>query len=705
MLLKILLVADSTSDSLLIKDKLTGYIVVVATDKSEALDLIEKHNDIDLALIDLDMPEMEGFRLLELLNSNERYKGLRTIILTGQDEPENELKGLELGAVDYIRKPVHTETLLARIKVHADFFRMKRALELKLQEQSQALQESERSKSVVLSHLPGLAYRCSYDRDWTVQYASIGCLKLTGYPPESLLYNRDLSFNDLIAPEYREDIWNEWLRVLPKRQTFKYEYEIITASGQRKWVLELGEGIYNSKGDVEAVEGIVIDITDRKAIEEALKYSNEHDSLTGLHNQSYLVSLLNSDARDKDSGKRAVVGINLSKIQSLTVKYGFHYTQNLIRKLVDALTYHCTDSRQLFSTYGNQFVFYVKGYRDKDELISYCEAVSDTLTSLLTIERIDGGIGIVEINPEEGLDAASILKNLLVAAEKALQKNDRDFGYCFYDKEIEAQVRRKNEIISELTAIAADSGSSSFFLVYQPILDLKSNRICGFEALARLKSDKLGLIPPSEFIPIAEEEKLIIPIGYKVIDHAFRFLNRLKEHGYEDINVSINLSVVQLLKNDFTDNLFDMIERMHVAPENIVFEITESVFCSDFEEINRVLGRLRAEGITIAIDDFGTGYSSLSRERELNIDYIKIDKSFIEKILMLGPNRAITGDIVSMAHKLNHYAIAEGVEHEKQMEYLQGCGCDKIQGYHVSKPLDEDKAIEFLEQTKSRQTE
>ncbi|HPT79470.1 MAG TPA: EAL domain-containing protein [Candidatus Atribacteria bacterium] len=705
MLLKILLVADSTSDCLLIKDKLTGYIVVIATDRHEALGLIEKHKDIDLVLVDLDMPEMEGFRLLEHLSSVEQYKGLRTIIMTGQDEPENELRGLELGAIDYIRKPIHTESLLARIKVHADFFRLKRALEQKLQEQSQALQESERRKSVVLSHLPGLAYRCSYDRDWTVQYASSGCLKLTGYPSESLLYNRDLSFNDLIAPEYREDIWNEWLRVLPKRQTFKYEYEIITAGGQRKWVLELGEGIFNSKGEVEAVEGIVIDITDRKAIEEALKYSNEHDSLTGLHNQSYLVNLLNNDSRDKNSGNRAVVGINLSKIQSLTVTYGFNYTQNLIKKLVAALADHCTDTRRLFSTYGNQFVFYIKGYRDRNELISFCEAVSNTLSSLLTIERIDGGIGIVEIDPEEGQDAVLILKNLLIAAEKALQRNDREFGYCFYDKDIEAEVRRKNDIISELTAVVTDEGSRSFYLVYQPILDLKSRRICGFEALARLKSDKLGHIPPSEFIPIAEEEKLIIPIGNKVIMYAFRFLNKLKEYGYKDIYVSINLSVVQLFKNDFVDSLFDMIKKMQVTPENIVFEITESVFCSDFDEINRILGRLRSAGITIAIDDFGTGYSSLSRERELNVDYIKIDKSFIDKILMLGPHRAITGDIVSMAHKLNHYAIAEGVEHEKQMEYLQGCGCDKIQGYFISKPLDEEKAIELLGQAKSRQTE
>ena len=140
-----------------------------------------------------------------------------------------------------------------------------------------ALNESERSKSVFLSHLPGLAYRCYYDREWTMQYVSDGCYSLTGYPPECLLYNRDLSYNDIISPEYRETLWNKWEQILAKREPFKHEYEIITATGEKKWVLELGQGVFDGKGEVEALEGIVLDISDRKAIEDALKYNNEHD--------------------------------------------------------------------------------------------------------------------------------------------------------------------------------------------------------------------------------------------------------------------------------------------------------------------------------------------------------------------------------------------------------------------------------------------
>jgi PAS domain S-box-containing protein len=154
-------------------------------------------------------------------------------------------------------------SLKTRIDVHVALLRARHGIE-------EALIESERSKSVFLSHLPGMAYRCNYDCEWTMQFVSAGCRELTGYPPESLLNNSEISFNSMIAPEYREPIRKEWDRIIAGRLPFNYEYEIITASGDRKWVLEKGQGVYNEQGEVVALEGIIIDISDRKAIENAL---------------------------------------------------------------------------------------------------------------------------------------------------------------------------------------------------------------------------------------------------------------------------------------------------------------------------------------------------------------------------------------------------------------------------------------------------
>ena len=274
----------------------------------------------------------------------------------------------------------------------------------------------------------------------------------------------------------------------------------------------------------------------------------------------------------------------------------------------------------------------------------------------------------------------------------------RDFEISFYDDELEATINRERDIVEALNAIVMDINTTDeLFLQYQPIINLSTDSIIGFEALARLRTEKYGLVSPLEFIPIAEKRKLIIPIGEMVLVKALRFLNKLKERGYDDIRVSINISVVELLNPDFINRFFDLIRHMQVNPRNIGIEITESVFITDSNSINHIIEKLKKAGLHIAIDDFGTGYSSLSREKELEVDSTKIDKYFIDRLLHTDLSKAITCDIISMSHKMGHTTIAEGVEDHVQLQYLREHGCDKVQGYLISKPLDEKDAIEFLD--------
>lgn len=565
-----------------------------------------------------------------------------------------------------------------------------------------SLKESERSKSVLLSHLPGLAYRCKYDHEWTMQFVSDGCMELTGYPVRSLLYNMEISYNDIIAPEYRELLWDEWKRILPEKLPLKYEYEIITADGKRKWVLEMAEGVFNDQNEVEALEGIIIDISDRKEIENNLRYRSEHDSLTGLHNWKYLEEFLIREENERSGSKRALLHINLSATQSITMIYGFHYTQEVIKKTAKALKVFCNDKTQLFNTHENRFVFYIKDYKDKNELYSFCKIILNTLESLLITERISGGIGVLEIDPFEKTDPDHILKKLLIASEKSANITDRYFNVCFYDVKMEGEIQREQNIKTELSRIASDRNDSTFFLQYQPILDLRTNQICAFEALARLNSGSLGRVSPLEFILIAEKTKLIIPIGLNIFLKSFSFLKKLEVNGYSSISVSVNVSAIQLLSEKFAAKLLRMINKEGVNPGNITIEITESTFSSNYQEINSILGDLKNVGLNVAIDDFGTGYSSLAREQELNIDCLKIDKYFIDKLVEVEHENALSADIISMAHKMGHYVVAEGVEHEKQMDYLIKNKCEMVQGYLISKPLDEKDAIEMLKKQSIR---
>ncbi len=823
MQLKILIVDDSTTDRLIIQSMLSEYHTVTAGDGVEALRIIKEQSDINLIILDLNMPNMDGFQVLESLRADKQYSRLRTIILTNYDELDNEIRGLKLGAVDYIRKPINMESLKIRIEVHSELLRVQKALERKLQNQEltidtifnqvpvgiaisngscitatdgngknminpvfekitgrskealnslswldishpderdnyvynlqrlkageiksfsmdtqivkpdgtaiwinliiaelalngdagksyiclvkdineqkkteNALLESERSKAILLSHLPGLAYRCAYDRDWTMQFVSEGCYKLTGYTAESLLFNRDLSFNDIIAPEYREKLWEEWKQILSKGQEFNYEYEIITAKGERKWVLEMGEGIFNSNNEVEALEGIIIDISDRKEIENYLRYNMEHDSWTALYNRTYLENMLNRDLKANSPSKKAVITINLSPIQTVTTANGFHYTQELMKNISDGLVMLSNDKRMLFKTYENLFAFYIKKYESTKELADFCQLIIGILKPLLGIERVGAGLGIFEINDDKILDADKILKDVLIASEKALSLYDGEIGYWFFDSSLEEQINRENEIKKELANIEISNDNGGLYLLYQPIYDLKKKCVCGFEALARLECKSLGLVSPLEFIPIAEKTKLIIPLGNKIITQALTFLKRLRELGYTDIEMSINVSINQFLKPGFSNSLKESINCLELPPEYISLELTESVFEANYQEINFILGELIESGLHIEIDDFGTGYSSLARVSELNVNCLKIDKCFIDSLLYQTPEQAITGDIISMAHKLGYSVIAEGVEHVKQFEYLINNGCDRIQGYLIDKPLDWESAVQLL---------
>lgn len=585
MSIKILIVNCSAAESLMIKDMLDEYNVLTACGSSEALQQVDQHPGIGMVILDLTVPCTEGFELLGYLKSNTRHGKLRVLIITNAGEPENEIKGLKLGAVDYIRRPVQEESLKARIEMH---------LELMRQEDSK-----------YNHHRQGLAFEAVF------QQAPLG----------------------------------------------------------------------------------------REEVESALRYCTERDRWTGLYNYDYMEHFLRNDIAKPVLGKRALISINLSAVQLLTMTYGLHYTQDLIKKIANLLKHYRTDRNLLFKTYENRFVFYVKNYRNRKEIIEFCKTIARTLEPVLTMERVNGGFGVYELdqNNNGDPDIDQILKKLLIASEKAVNTHDRDFGISFYDARMEAQINRESDIMRELAFIAGDINDKGLFLLYQPVLDLRLNTICGFEALARLKSDKLGLVSPLEFIPIAEKTKLIIPIGQKIFRMAFHFLKELKQIGYGTVRVFINVSVIQLLRDDFIDCLFERIQEMQINPETIGLEITESTFYSDRKKINEIIGELRETGMYIAIDDFGTGYSSLARASELNVDYLKIDKCFTDKLLLADPDRAAISDIVSMVYKLGCRAIAEGVEHEKQKQYLLDYGCDKMQGYLFSKPLDKKAAIESLQ--------
>lgn len=554
------------------------------------------------------------------------------------------------------------------------------------------LSESERSMAVLLENLPGLAYRCLNDRLWTMQFVSEGCLRLTGYSAESLLNNRELSFSDLIAPEYHELVWNRWQEALRTANHFELEYEIITATGKRKWVLEMGQGVFDAEGNIEALEGIIIDITDRKQHELQLKLISEIDLITGLPNRRALEGAIAQNGKN-GRAEGALVLFNLRRINIINSTYGYSFCESLLRTLTERLYKHCSEQVRLFQVAYGRFAFYITKSLALEELIEFSDAVIATFKEMAILNSCGCGIGIRVIEPGDD-QPETLIQNATVAAERA--DDTKPFACRFFDLELSAEIERQGKIEDLLLNIAQGGADDILFLEFQPILNPRARKIHGFEALARLEGGELGVIPPGEFIPIAEENQLIVPIGKKITELACRFVRNMKDRGYEGLTVFVNVSALQLAQDDYVDELFGIIQRTGIEPEELCLEVTESVFAQNYAAINQKFTVLRSSGVSIAIDDFGTGYSSLAMERELNVNCIKIDKSFIDRLSVLNDDQVIAGDIISMAQRLGHLVIAEGVETERQQDYLIRHNCDLVQGFLFSRPLSEADTIAFL---------
>jgi len=297
-------------------------------------------------------------------------------------------------------------------------------------------------------------------------------------------------------------------------------------------------------------------------------------------------------------------------------------------------------------------------------------------------------IGIT-VFPDDGNETNILLKNADTAMYSA--KYNGKAKYSFFNKNMSDIVVRRVEIEKGLRNALQNN---EFEIYYQPQIDIINNKIKGFEALLRWNNFELGRISPAEFIPVAEKSGLIIPMGDWIIKTTCLQNNLWKSKGYIYDTIAINLSAVQLQNDKFEENLKRIISETGVNPRFVELEITESILMKDFEKSVKLLTEIRDLGINIALDDFGTGYSSLSYLKQLPINTLKIDKSFIDNIATNEREKAIVDGIIQLAQKIDLDVIAEGVETKQQIKLLQSIGCNQIQGYYFSRPLPADEIEE-----------
>lgn len=553
----------------------------------------------------------------------------------------------------------------------------------KLISTQKSLLEIQRQKSIILENVPGMIYTSNLSLQ--MQYVSKGCEELTGYEAEHLLKNDNLSYCDLIK-NCKIEILEKRKDLIAQRKKYTDEYEIITADGTSKWVWEHGEGVYDDNGKLTALEGLIIDVTKRKEQEFKLTYLQEHNKITGLHNRYKFEEFM----KIFDENKAALLLLNLKKLNLLNLTHGYIYTDKLINEVAKKLKSIFPETCKLFHIAFDSFALVVNNYQTCDDLIEIGNKIIIIINDVINTKNINCCIGIVEINARN-IDNNEILKYALIAAE--YENPTSIFKVNIFNKEMEESIRRLEVLKDELSDCVKNEYDPRFSVIYQPIVDSFNGNIHAFEALARFNSNEYGSISPIEFISIAEQTQLIVQLGKKILNAAFEFQKYLSIHGKGNIVISVNVSAIQILREDFLDDLTFLIKKHGIQPYNICIEITESYFAENLNDLNEKFQVIRQLGFSIALDDFGIGYSTFARESELSIDCLKIDKSFVSKILDVGEKEIIISDIISMAHKLGHYVIAEGIEDKKQFQYLLENKCDYMQGYLFGKPATVDEVL------------
>ncbi|WP_433945150.1 putative bifunctional diguanylate cyclase/phosphodiesterase [Paenibacillus sp. SN-8-1] len=478
-----------------------------------------------------------------------------------------------------------------------------------------------------------------------------------------------------------------------KTDYFQAEYRLRQDSGRYNWYMGRGKALFNERGEVYRLAGSNTDIHKMKQVQEELHKLAYYDSLSGLPNRLYMLEDLDLFFREPE-GLAAIFFIDMDNFKFINDTLGHKSGDMLIRQVSQKLATLLPLEGMLYRLAGDEFVYFIKNMENKEAVLSIADKLIDKFKQPIRINssNIYATISIgVACYPEDGEDTEELLKNADVAMYRSKKAGKGVF--TMYNKTMHSALAERMIIDKHLrNALAQDE----FQLQYQPQMNVQTGRIVGFEALLRWHNPELGMVSPMLFIPVAEDSRTIISIGQWVMMTACTFMRRIHEMGHPDCRISVNISVIQMVQEDFVTMVLDILEDTGLTPQYLELEITESIFMESYEPIIHKLEILRSLGVRIALDDFGTGYSSLSYLKQLPISTLKIDKGFIDNLPEEDKNRSLTEAMIEIGHKMGLEVVAEGVESHEQLAYLKEHGCDLIQGYFLSKPVDEDKVEGLL---------
>jgi diguanylate cyclase (GGDEF)-like protein/PAS domain S-box-containing protein len=620
--------------------------------------------------------------------SPEEYKRLWETITSGGEwrgELHNKKKNGELYWASVTIVPVKDAegTITHLLGVQEDITERKRAEE--------ALRESEEKYRDLVENMSEVLY--ALDKDGRITYVSPVVEQLGGYTPSELIGR---SFTEFIHPDDLLALVESFQRTVSGNLE-PSEFRIFTKSGEIRWVRTSSRPVF--EGDrIIGLRAVMMDITERKQAEETIKHLAYHDALTNLANRTLFQDRLTVALAQARRKRRmaAVMFLDLDRFKVVNDTVGHALGDRLLQGVAERLTGLVREGDTVARVGGDEFTLLLAEVERAEDMVEVAERVLDTLRQPWVLNghefRITASIGIAMF-PSDGEDADSLLRNADTAMYRAKDQG-RD-NYKLYTPKMNARIAERLALENSLRH-GLERGE--FLVYYQPQVDIASGNIVGMEALVRWQHPERGLVFPAEFIPVAEETGLIVPLGEWVLRSACAQNKAWQAAGFPPMRVAVNLSARQFQQRDLIEVVDEVLKETGLEARWLQLEITEGVAMQDVESNIAVLRELRQMGVQIAIDDFGTGHSSLSYLSRLPIDVVKIDQSFIQDLTTDPNDAAIARSIIVMAHNLKLRVIAEGVETEEQLAFLKKRRCDEMQGYLFSKPAPAEAFEEMLRQ-------
>jgi len=699
----VLVVDDDPVMLLLLVEALEGadFEVVQAMDGGEALAAFEARRP-DLVLLDVVMPGSNGYDVCRKLRALPGGIAVPVVMMTGLEDVTSIREAYEAGATDFVPKPVHTSLLPHRLR----YLLRAAAAFREARESSQRLSRAQRLAGIAQWELEigSGAFRWSEEARTLFGIADAGAVIEVG----AML--RCVHADDRAGLE----------RLLASPSGHRTEYRMLMPDGRERKIHQEAEVVIDELDGKTRLVGAAQDVTELRAAERRVRSLAYFDDVTGLPNRAFLHKFLAYAlaAAQRAGQGLAVLSLDLDLFKRVNDTHGHAAGDALLREVAarllastrasDAvagpdpslpLESHLAEPSVASRLGGDEFVVILTQLRNPEDAAFGAQRIAEAMGKSFTIAGaevfISASIGVATY-PENGTSVDVLLEHADAAMYQV--KDGGRNGYQFFSPAVHEKARRRRELETGLRAALARSRvtpgvardgalpRSEFELFYQPIVQLPSNRVAGVEALLRWRAGGPSPISPAEFIPVAEDTGLIVPLGHWVVEAACAHARELAQAGHE-LHVAVNVSTRQFREAGFVERVAAVLRETGLPPSRLELEITERTVMDDVAAGCRVLGELKRLGVRIALDDFGTGYSSLSYLTQLPIDVLKIDRSFVKDLGTHGRTETITAAIMALAGGLGMHVVAEGVETEAQLAFLRAQGPVEIQGFLFARPM------------------